>query len=82
MKVISHGKKLPPTERLECSLCECKFEIQINDLFDISYTAHGKIGYVKCPDCNANLKIREEKCINPIFKLWFSVEDLIPKHIL
>ena len=82
MKVINASKKVPPSERLRCSLCECEFEILISDLYDVSYSHKGKIGYVNCPSCNAKLKVYELKCIDPMFKLWFSLEELIPKHIL
>lgn len=82
MKIITPGTKGPAIERLQCSICECKFEVEISDLYDISYTAKGKIGYVNCPCCCTKLKMYESKCIDSMFKLWFSVEEIIPKHIL
>ncbi len=82
MKIITARKKDPETENLQCPICECTFSIQIPDLYDIEYTSKGKMGYVNCPDCKAKLKVYENKCVNPCFKLWFSVPELIPKHIL
>ncbi len=82
MKIFETGNKVPPAERLECPLCGCQFEIQIGDLYDLHYTAKGKVAFSNCPSCNTPLKIYENKCINQLFKLYFSLEEIVPKHIL
>lgn len=82
MKIITSSSKEQPCERLQCPLCGCQFEITIGDLHNTEYTEKGKTGFVTCPCCKVELKIYESKCINPTFKLYFSVKEIGPKHIL
>ena len=82
MEIIKYSEKQAPTEILQCPVCECTFSIQNGDLYDISCNSKGHIGFVNCPKCKIKLKVEEHKCLNKLFKLWFSLEELSPKYIL